>query len=277
MGEGEAYSKMFDEVRGRPVHVVSGASLPTLLRALDTVGDFVAYLEAKEDLLRNGRTRILVQGGEEELLASYLTMGRSFKTFQTKDRVVIEAGAWGHYDQRPEVRAKRKEDEVSRGWDHVIDIAHSMSDLQAADRERLSRELARPNRFHRRCLAKTMLDGMLKAHGSLTPSKVQRTLTQVPGLTVYFQFTHPAMDPELRDRLLTFGQWVARDLRPKNKTVVGVSWTMDDEPFVGRLGLFHVPRWTAHERSEARRLQRECGIFVEPSWRKVREDEYPST
>lgn len=277
MGKGEAYSKMFDEVRGRPVHVVSGASLPILLGELDTVADFVAYLEAKEELFRTGRTRILMEGGEEELLASYLTMRRSFQRFKNKDRVVIEAGSWNHYNQRPEVKSKREEDEVSRGWDHLIDIAHSMRDLGSADRERLSRELARPTRFHRRCLAKAMLDGMVKAHRALTPSKIQRNLTQIPDLTVYFQYTHPGMAPDLRDRILTFGQWVARDLRPKNKTVLGVSWTMDDEPFVGRLGLFHVPRWTAHDRSEAKRLQRECGIFVEPRWRKIREDEYPST
>lgn len=58
------------------VHVFDKVSLNIVMDELDTIGDFVEYLSAKERLYLSGR-RTLFHGGEEDLLALYLHGGTS--------------------------------------------------------------------------------------------------------------------------------------------------------------------------------------------------------
>lgn len=53
------------------VHVLDDTSLNVVMRTLDTIADFVAYLRRKEKLLRSDQ--MIFAAGEEELLALYLT------------------------------------------------------------------------------------------------------------------------------------------------------------------------------------------------------------
>jgi hypothetical protein len=52
------------------VHVLDDFSLDVLLSTLDTVRDFVGYLEKKETVIRSGG--LVEASGEEDLLALYL-------------------------------------------------------------------------------------------------------------------------------------------------------------------------------------------------------------
>lgn len=52
------------------VHVLDDTTLDILMLELDTVSDFVSYLDKKEELIRKGPT--LLAAGEEELLSNYL-------------------------------------------------------------------------------------------------------------------------------------------------------------------------------------------------------------
>jgi hypothetical protein len=52
------------------VHVLDDASLAILMTELDTIRDFVAYLQKKERFISSGR--LACAAGEEELLAEYL-------------------------------------------------------------------------------------------------------------------------------------------------------------------------------------------------------------
>lgn len=52
------------------VHVLDDTTLDIILKSLDTVDDFVAYLERKEAFVASGRLKLAM--GEEEMLAHYL-------------------------------------------------------------------------------------------------------------------------------------------------------------------------------------------------------------
>ena len=53
------------------VHVLDDATLDIIMRTLDTISDFTAYLRKKELLVRSARR--IFAAGDEELLAAYLT------------------------------------------------------------------------------------------------------------------------------------------------------------------------------------------------------------
>src|SRR6185295_9736675 len=78
------------------VHCFDDQFVEVALRELDTVTDFIAYLEAKEDLAQQERT-VIVEG-EEGLLALYLHRGRKFPEV---DCITLDEHVWASFLQNP--------------------------------------------------------------------------------------------------------------------------------------------------------------------------------
>jgi hypothetical protein len=82
------------------VHVFDDTTLGIVLKTLDTVSDFVAYLRKKELLF--ARVRGLIATGEEDLLAYYLTNLNSsgehdFNVPKGVSALFIPEGALGYF------------------------------------------------------------------------------------------------------------------------------------------------------------------------------------
>lgn len=105
---------VFDD---NPYHTLDEESFFQLVRHLDTISDFVDYLSAKEALLV--RAGMIINGGEENLLAIYLYANRTFP--EGPDMLFIEGDLWDGVSSKPEFRAKVEEDEVSYVWDRLIE------------------------------------------------------------------------------------------------------------------------------------------------------------
>lgn len=95
-----------DPARGF-VHVFDDATLIFVLKTLDTITDFIAYLTKKESLFRNKR---VVAAGEEELLAFYLkhlndAREHDFVIPNGCDAIVLDEGHWANFVERPERKA----------------------------------------------------------------------------------------------------------------------------------------------------------------------------
>ena len=159
MGEGESLFSFIEHIKRYTAHVFTRDFTQNILAELDTIGDFVAYLRAKESVVQQGK-QILILGGEEELLAFYLLNNRSFARFEEATNVMIDEGSWQRLQDDPRFKAKKREDEISYGWDDIINRAHE----GFADYEIIARELARPTRFQRRFLSKSFFDAHAIAH-----------------------------------------------------------------------------------------------------------------
>ena len=159
LGEGEEFFSSMERVKGYDVHVFTRESAEIILNELDTISDFTQYLEAKEEFLSKNRSLVIL-GGEEEMLAYYLINNRSFGELNESNHVLIQDGLLKDLQGRPEYKAKKQADEISYGWDNIIDRAHEGS----VEYERVARELARPNRFHRRYLSKIFIEAHMRAH-----------------------------------------------------------------------------------------------------------------
>ena len=145
LGKGEDYFSFAEHAKIQIIHTFTREFTQIVLNELDTIEDFIEYLREKERLI-SFPIKIIIQGGEQELLAYYLMNQRSFGQLVKANVLLIEEGLWSELQKKPEYVAKKNEDKISYLWDEIINRAHSGGDAY----ELVARELARRNRFERR-------------------------------------------------------------------------------------------------------------------------------
>jgi len=139
LGDKEDMYYLHEVQNGHNIHIFSNDFTEIILRELNTISDFLEYLRSKELLYRQNSV-MAITGGEEELLAIYLSGGRSFKDLADKDLIVIDEGHWKKHINSSEYKNKKEQDNISFCWDSFIDRAHEGS----KEYEKIARELARP-------------------------------------------------------------------------------------------------------------------------------------
>ena len=103
------------------VHVFNEYSLNIIMNELDTVGDFVEYLDKKAALVRS--TRLIQADGEENLLAYYAIRinEEGEHDFVPKDRPLrIDNSHYHRFINDPQYAAKKEADWISYLWDELI-------------------------------------------------------------------------------------------------------------------------------------------------------------
>ena len=99
-------------------------TLDIVLETMDTISDFMAYLNKKEALLNAGKLGIAM--GEEELLANYLSNvneveDHDFSPPPPGYTLSFGEGLWQEFCARPERVRQLKANEVSYVWDDIIE------------------------------------------------------------------------------------------------------------------------------------------------------------
>jgi hypothetical protein len=147
------------------VHVWDVDTARRLISELDTAGDLIDLMTAVEAL--TSRCALMIEGGEEDLLAWYLKEQRSFPA--DVNFMVLQSGVWEDYDSRPEVKRKREANEISYTWDHLIDLvaehwtsAPGVSREDYLKTEYVLRLMAAERRLQRRVLGEAFV-GLLRA------------------------------------------------------------------------------------------------------------------
>ena len=262
------------------VHVFDEITFPLVLKELDTIEDFVGYLDAKERFTGGG-TETIFEGREEDFLAMYLANGRTLPS--RFDRVLIMGGIWDDFVSRPEYRAKQIADEPSYLWDGIIetiskyDLADNLIPGSAtmSQAEIMLRAMSRESRFNRRLLGgafKEFLDQSLNGN-------VRARLLRSPSNVAYvFLATPHGHDREERRAELQMRVWVARSLKPTSHTVIGIATEQyeRDRGFSLDAVYLHQESWTKADQEEANRLQAEYEFFTNMKTSSISEDEYPT-
>jgi hypothetical protein len=161
-----------DRKRGY-VHVLDDVALEIVMKTLDTITDFVIYLERKEELMCRSDFGVF-PSGEEELLAYYLggasdTRGGHYFIPPPKGStaLILAEGLWEQFVNSPERHAQLRENEISYFWDQLIEnfskyiLAGTpywshMPGIQP--QEQVMRWMARECRTRRRLLSKAFLE-----------------------------------------------------------------------------------------------------------------------
>jgi len=264
-----------DKGQDKYVHVFDAISFGTTIQELDTITDFVAYLQAKEAL----PGQMMMAGDEEDLLALYLKHGRKFPD---KDITLLGEGFWQAFSQSEPFRARKQKDKISYVWDRITETfcasqlnGELLGMASLDDVEQALRTMAQEDRFTRRALGKNFTDFLEASRNGQTRARIQVD----PGLATYVFLACPLGHPredrlsELRDRCL-----VARWLHPNKAEVIGIATEVPKpgQGFSFDLISFRFTELTPEEIELAKRIQQEFGYFKNPRRQKHREEEYPN-
>jgi hypothetical protein len=260
------------EIGNLKCHVLTRDTVEILLNELDTISDFLAYLREKERVLPSIMS-LLLEGGEKELLAHYILNERSLAALEGYSAVYIGEGSWEGLQQRPEYLAKKKADNMSYGWDSLIDSVHLGEHPQY---ERIAREMAKLNRFDRRYLSQSFYDAHLLAHQAAAPRMAFKRVGSLKGTTFVFLFVGDAIAPSERKIALESLCFIARGMYQENMAVVGILTEMVFRPECSYAWcLLEIDNWTEEHETRRGLLQDETGFLTQMTESELKMSEYP--
>jgi hypothetical protein len=141
----------------------------------------------------------------------------------------------------------------------------------------VARELARPNRFERRCLGKVYFDAYMMADKDNTYPLFRRTF-DFRGVTYCFLFADDTRPRKYRKGMLKWMCYIARGTYKENRKVLGIATEKKASPACSYdFVLLDMPEWTAENQKEMKKMQKETGILLNPSIGVVHENEYPKS
>jgi hypothetical protein len=276
------------------VHVFTEYTLNIILQTLDTISDFVSYLERKESLIRSN-TAIFISG-EEDLLAFYLmhtnekgmhdfVIGSEFKG------IFLEEGFWKDFCDSAERKEQLKQDKVSYVWDDLIErfAQHALNATQyytnytdISNTEMSLRFMAREPRLARRMIAKSLEDLYINTPDGTRRTRYFKPLSDKGPFYVFLSLPQPDIIPyeqyrEARHSLLQACCMVVKYKFPEALDIVGIA-TQPVRPNTGiseDLLYLDARVWSDELNCEAARLQQDLGILNSATCYNMYEKEYP--
>lgn len=278
-------------------HVLDDTTLDVLLKNLDTVDDFIKYLNKKEILFRS--KRVIITTGEEELLAYYLENANpegehDFAFPSNSDNILLPEGGWQSFQKKPARIAQLKENKISYLWDGLIEqfSKHALEGTQYANVgglegvEKTLRFMAKESRFRRRILANFFFEALGRSRPN---QRFLRVSTSLDGDTspTYVLLFFPVLPifktekhyREVRINFLHACMLVTRLKYPKSTDIIGIATESgianpgrsEDAMYInGR-------EWSKKDEKHAKQLQEKFEILVSPTETKVHHNEYPQT
>jgi hypothetical protein len=261
------------------VHVFEEEFLHIALTELNTITDFVSYLEAKEHLATEN-PGIVIEGGEKNLLALYLFNGCEFP--KKAPYHSINGANWEVFMGNPAYQRRIVEDKSSYLWDRLLDyLCEMILDGQMefgntlSENEEVVRIMARENRFERRILAQSLQEfwELARAH------RVRARMLPSPSGVVYV-FFNPPPDYDRQARIAELGCrcYIARNEFKDQSIVIGLGLNLERAPqgYATDLFLLSSPEWTQKQEENAKKMKLELNFFQKPELKKGHINEYPT-
>jgi len=277
------------------VHVFDGAILEILLSELDTVADFVRYLDNKENLI--SPRPILLADGEEDILAYYLANideigDHGFQFPDTPPGIKFQTGLWKKVRTNPQYLRRKQIDRVSYVWDQIIQefssnhikrTAAAGNFEGTAQFEPALRIMAAERRTVRRGYSHTIMRDFAQARPDETACTVL-----IPENSEKYAYIFLAVPPpkdrdyqgytKLRRNMLRGHAKVLRSMRPDLERIVAIGSEPITSPGSSYDFVFlDVSQWTNSDEEEARLIQHVTNILTRGEFSTRQILEYPPT
>lgn len=270
IGDGEWSYSPTEEYKGLFVNVLPGQAMEVLLSELNTITDFTKYLRDKKNFFDTKSTGVIIDGGEEDLMAYYLMNDKSFQQNNEADMLWLAGGFWEDFSKSEKYLSKKEADKISYGWDNLIDRAHEGSEKY----EKVARELARPDRFRRRMLSKAFYDAYKTSHENNEYTLYRRVVPE-EDVTYCFLFMDAEGDRQDRIAMLTAFCMVAR-IKFNKQRVIGIATGSKIRKISAYdYCVMDIPEVTEKFKNDVEKVQKDLNIMVNPTQVAVNEDEYP--
>lgn len=275
------------------VHVLDDTSLDIVMGTLDTVSDFVAYLEKKEHFLS---TTAVFATGEEDLLAFYLKrigddQEHDFILDRDYSAVCITEGEWEAFQRNPQRLAQIAANEISYSWDELIEkfSHHMLEDTQyfrghggIKNGEQIMRFLAGECRTKRRLLMQ-LFYGLLKRTrpDELRTARISRPDSPADPYYVFLLLRKPDHATyeeyrEVRCKLLEAYCMALKVMCPEALDIVGIATEPGFDELRSEDAIYlDAHDWTPELEQEAVRTRDEFSLLKEVRSFSGKVSEYP--
>lgn len=255
--EEENYCKFHESDNEKlPINVLNQDGSEKILDTLDTIGDFVEYLKAREYLFT--RCKHVDLHREADLLACFLLDRNLSKLPRQYPLCIIPDGIWERLTNSEQFAHYKQNIKISEAWDKLIEASREFED------ERIKEELCSLNRLQRRDVSEIFIDTMMKAMEDKSKRDFSGWLPLDDlGVTYCFWFIDEYRfwfsDERKEERKLYLENYmrIFRGKFPQNEKVVAVATgqTFCDSITFG----IYPPQWTNEDAVEARKLEKYFG------------------
>ncbi|MCT8468471.1 hypothetical protein KZO85_07780 [Chromohalobacter canadensis] len=253
------------------VHVCDEFSLGAIFGLLDTITDFVGFLNEVESLI--SRSNIVFSGGGvEDLLAIYMLNSYSFP-YEEADLLIIDDTIFKEFVDSDDYKAIQESYKNSYFWDKLIE--HFVDDLltdgmfeydtgQVTNNQLALVQMALQPREFRANLSESFSEILQKPELKI----VSRVVLGYQNTAFVFHLG-PSSDREARVQELGLRCLVVRGRLPDVKVVVGIS---RDKLGPSEVGYSHdivyvdIPEWDDELEQQVTNIQKELGYFENASW-----------
>lgn len=278
------------------IHILTESTLEILLQTLDTISDFVGYLEKKEKFCRAMMSVIVP--GEEELLAYYLAhinaeSEHDFVIEGDFNAFAMEEGFWEDFCKSDQRINQLKQNEISYAWDNLIEkfsyhaltaTQYFTNHLELSETEIGLRFMAREPRTRRRLIMNSIIDVYTNTPNGMRRIKYLMPLSPGEPFYVFLCLPNPNYGTyddyrTVRGNLLEACLMVVKYKFPEALDIVGIasepvqqsSNSSEDLLFLdGRV-------WSMELNAEAEKLQKELNILTSATFSYTVEKEYPES
>ena len=275
------------------VHVFDDTTLDIILETLDTVSDFVAYLNKKEIFVSSNR--FISAAGEEELLANYLSKLNSHNehdfVFPPQSSVIIAEGRWTDFCKKPQRLRQLEANKISYAWDDLIEgfNKHNLAGTQyfvthrLKDIEFVIRFLAAENRTSRRHLSESFIEIIRKTPPDERAVRITKSPWQKGLFYVFMVFPHHnniSEDDYRAFRRFHLMQYcmVSKLKHQDAKHIVGIATDSGVQDFSSEdLVYYDATDWTTEDKQEAESISKDFNILKNVRRFEGNIQEYPTT
>lgn len=263
------------------VHTVDEVGLFRALSELDTATDFFDYLDSKEAYCG----RIVVIGGEENLVALYIHRGRTLAGLATHadadgtEVLVVDHHAWSDLHERREFVRSKALNRRSYWWDQFIETQTTaerrVEGTIGDEQELVLRTMAAENRHWRRIL--TYEAERWWAHCQKRETQGFRAMSS-PNVGYVFLYASHELTRDQRTSWLQARCYVARRPEELNRAiVVGIAKgrAAPDGGFVYDTVWFQRPDWTPDDDRLAAETVERFGFLASASHARAAHPEFP--
>lgn len=275
-GRGDKFPLKFGEFGKGFVHVFDERSIKIILQELDTITDFISFLEAKEKFVKRGIHHISFS--EEDYLGMYLQNG--FDIDEGVDLLIMDSEIWDGYSKSEEYAKEKNANKISYIWDGIIerlceDFKHNnlIDEVKREELELALRLMNRETRFGRRQMSHLIMD-MLGAGVDKPKVKARIVSSELENAPLYVVMARPHQDREFARKELYLRCHVAKSLFPERKQVIGLG----TDPYVKGKGhsldLIYqdLTNWSVEDQQNAEQMKEELGYFKSPQRSRLKPD-----
>lgn len=260
------------------IHFFDQQSFPILLKELDTITDFIDYLDAKEKFFDSGKNAYFKS--EEDLLAIFLHRGRKFP--KNIDETLIQENVWEELIQRDEFINRKQQERTSHIWDAIIEeIFRDMTQEQLLltndfhEVEGALRTMSKERRFERMMLSHAFIDFIGYYGDPKAESRISRSLSGV--VYVFLLDEYREGKREERTKKLNLRCYAAKNMFQDANEIVGIATSkyVKGGGHAYDLIYMYLPELSKDTIKLFDQMQEELGYFTNPELKMKHFDEYP--